>query len=150
MPAEILDEAGDETLAAAAERVAEALLALLERSDCELAVVLVDDERIRGLNSQWRGNDKATDVLSFSQLEGEEPPLESGMLGDVVISVETLRAQARDGGWTDEEELSRLLLHGLLHLLGFDHEQEDDARVMRAEEARLAGALHERGIPCAN
>ncbi|HYB98164.1 MAG TPA: rRNA maturation RNase YbeY [Candidatus Limnocylindrales bacterium] len=149
MPADIIDETGDASLAAAAERVAAALLELLERADCELTVVLVDDERIRELNAQWRGKDKATDVLSFSQLEGEGLPLASGLLGDVVVSAQKLRVQARDGGWTDEEELARLILHGLLHLLGFDHEVDEDARVMQAEERRLAFALHDRGIGCA-
>ena len=85
---------------------------------------------------------------------GDEP--ESGdeseapaMLGDVVISVPVLERQAADGGWTVDEELARLLLHGVLHLLGFDHEEDADARRMRAEEGRLVAALAERGIPCA-
>ena len=152
MPVEVIDESGDEgapALADSAGRAATAILDCLSRGDDELSVVLVGDARIRELNRDWRGKDSATDVLSFSQLEGEEMVSAASLLGDVVVSVDTLRRQAADGGWTDDEELARLLLHGVLHLLGFDHEDEDDARVMRAEEARLVAALAARGIACA-
>ncbi len=88
-------------------------------------------------------------MLSFAQLEGEQVPGQSGMLGDVVISMDTTARQAAEGGWTLGEELVRLVLHGVLHLLGHDHEQEDEARVMRAEEARLAALLADAGIACA-
>jgi rRNA maturation RNase YbeY len=71
------------------------------------------------------------------------------MLGDVVISVPVLERQAAEGGWTVDEELARLLLHGVLHLLGFDHENDEDARVMRFEEARIVTGLAGRGIACA-
>jgi probable rRNA maturation factor len=71
------------------------------------------------------------------------------MLGDVVISVPVLERQASDGGWTVDEELARLLLHGVLHLLGFDHESDQDARAMRSEEGRVVAALAARGISCA-
>ena len=136
-------------LAAAAEKAATAVLACLDRSDDELCVMLVDDERMRELNRDWRGKDSTTDVLSFSQLEGEEMHSGAVLLGDVVVSVDVLRRQAAEGGWTVEEELARLLLHGVLHLLGFDHEHEDDARAMRAEEGRLVALLAERGVACA-
>jgi probable rRNA maturation factor len=136
-------------LVSAARHAADAILACLAREDAELCVVLVDDVRMRQLNRDWRGKDAATDVLSFSQLEGEAMPLACLMLGDVVVSVDALRRQAADGGWAIEEELARLLLHGVLHLLGFDHEHEDDARAMRAEEGRLVGLLADRGVACA-
>lgn len=147
MPAEIVDETGREArLAEAAERSANAILACVSHDGSELAVLLVGDARMRELNNTWRGKDRPTDVLSFAADAGPAPvPL----LGDVAISVDTLRRQADDGGWTEEEELVRLLLHGVLHLLGFDHECEADARVMHAEEARVARLLGERGIRCA-
>jgi len=149
-------ELNDRTASPAATTVgacAEALLALIGRSEDELVVSLVDDQEIRRLNRDYRGKDRATDVLSFSQLEGEEliaTPEQGAALGDVVISSQTAAQQAAAGGWTLEEELARLLLHGLLHLLGYDHEASaaEEAR-MQAEEHRLAVALHQRGLPCA-
>jgi len=162
MPVEVLDEtvevssdagAPEESchspLATAASGIATAILACLERSAADLSVMLVDDLRMRELNREWRGKDSTTDVLSFSQLEGAPVTSPAVMLGDVVVSVDVLRRQAADGGWTVEEELARLLLHGVLHLLGFDHEEEDDARAMRAEEGRVVALLSSAGVACA-
>lgn len=156
MPVCIVDETGGERAARleqAAERAALVILSALGHEESELSVAFVDDERMQELNRDWRGKDRPTDVLSFSQLEGEDlASAEDGeplLLGDVIVSVDTLERQARDGGWTDEEELVRLLLHGVLHLLGHDHEEQDDAKAMRAEEARLVTALAGAGIACA-
>ncbi len=158
MPVEVIDESSPEPcgtpeaqspLGASAEGIATAILECLDRADAELSVALVGDERMRDLNRDWRGKDATTDVLSFSQIEGEPFSTLHEMLGDVVISVPVLRRQAADGGWTVEEELARLLLHGVLHLLGFDHENETDARAMRVEEGRIVAALAARGIGCA-
>jgi probable rRNA maturation factor len=128
---------------------AAAYLAALGREDAELSVVLVCDRRIRALNREWRGVDRATDVLSFPL---SEPPGIGPLLGDVVMSVETAARRARDEGRPIAKELERYLAHGLLHLLGFDHEQPGDARRMARKEAELAGdeglvgaALRERG-----
>ncbi len=155
MPVDIFDQTGEavaRALAAAAANAATAILECLGREDLELCVLLASDARMRELNHQWRGKDSATDVLSFSQIDGLEAgaaPPAGAMLGDVVVSVETLRRQAADGGWTDGEELARLLLHGVLHLLGFDHERDEDAHIMRGEEGRIARLLATRGIACA-
>jgi probable rRNA maturation factor len=113
----------------------------------EVSVTLVDDEAIRELNRDYRGIDAPTDVLSFSQLEGT--PIPAGALppdypvpiGDIVVSIPRMRRQAVDYGHSEERELGFLLVHGLLHLLGYDHEDSWDARVMRAaEEDILASA----------
>jgi probable rRNA maturation factor len=136
-------------LGTSAERIATVILECLGRADAELSVAFVDDERMRGLNRDWRGKDATTDVLSFSQIEGEAMSSGVDLLGDVVISVPVLERQAADGGWSVDEELARLLLHGVLHLLGFDHENDEDARVMRFEEGRIVAALTARGISCA-
>lgn len=152
MPVLIVDETDGERavpLEAATAKAAAVLLAALGHSASDLSVAFVDDERMRELNRDWRGKDRPTDVLSFSQIEGEDMPGEAVLLGDVVLSVDTLQRQAREGGWTDEEELVRLLLHGLLHLLGHDHEVEDDAAAMRAEEKRLVTVLADAGLACA-
>jgi probable rRNA maturation factor len=151
MPVEVVDEAATApALADSAAKVGREILACLVRETEELSVLLVDDERMRELNLHWRGKDQPTDVLSFSQVEGEVLLAPHSMLGDVVISVDTLRRQAAEGGWTEEEELARLLLHGVLHLIGFDHEITKDRIVMRREEDRIVRLLRKRGIPCAS
>jgi len=177
MPAEIIDESESETVLAptpagatrdgtlqrktadraplkplvpVAAAVMEVLLDAVGRSASEVVVLLAGDERIRELNRLWRGKDQPTDVLSFSQLEGEAVGGEEAeLLGDIVVSVDTLRRQARDGDWSDEEELARLLLHGLLHLIGYDHERGADELLMKEQEGRLAGILLSRGLACA-
>lgn len=155
MPVWIVDETGGEraaSLEAVAEKASVLLLSALGHEGSLLSVAFVDDEQMQDLNRDWRGKDRPTDVLSFSQIEGEElVEQEDGslLLGDVIVSIDTMERQAREGGWTDEEELVRLLLHGVLHLLGHDHEKEDEAREMRAEEGRLVAVLAAAGIACA-
>lgn len=134
-------------------RTADILLAALDHDASELDVSLVSDDEIARLNAEYRHKAKPTDVLSFPQLEGETAIAtdDDVHLGDVVISIDTASRQAAEGGWTVEEEVARLLLHGLLHLLGFDHEQggEEEAR-MTAEEDRLVSVLEAAGIGCAH
>jgi probable rRNA maturation factor len=105
----------------------------------DLSIVLCDDAEIHALNRDWRGKDGPTDVLSFSQVEGEGP---RGVLGDVVISADTAARQALAGGWSLDEEVVRLLVHGVCHLLGHDHVHGGrQAARMQAEEKRLLGAI---------
>ena len=117
----------------------EALLQALGEDDSELSIALVDDPEIKALNIQWRNRLRATDVLSFSQGAASGPY--SGLLGDVVISVETAAQQAADRHRSLDETVTRLLIHGLLHLLGHDHENDVEASRMAAEERRLWQAL---------
>jgi probable rRNA maturation factor len=102
----------------------------------ELSVAIVSDATIRRLNREWRGKDRPTDVLSFPQ---EQRGARGRLVGDVIISLETARRQARRGGWTLAAELRRLLAHGLLHCLGHDHERRPEARRMAAAERKLLG-----------
>ena len=126
--------------AAALRADAQRLLSALGHEGAELSIVLCDDAFIQPLNRDWRDKDQPTDVLSFPQSEDHAP--EGGLLGDLVISVETAAAAAARLGHRVEEELQVLLVHGLLHLLGFDHEKgEDEAARMRAEEQRLLSLL---------
>jgi len=97
----------------------------------ELSVLLVGDAAMRRLNRSYRGKDRATDVLSF--------PQGGGVLGDVVISLQTARRQAREGGWPLSRELRQLVAHGILHCLGHDHEDARGAQRMAAAERRLLG-----------
>lgn len=109
----------------------------------ELSVVITGDAAIRELNQTYRNTDAATDVLSFSQAEGEAfalPDGETPHLGDVIISLETARRQADEHGLALQDEVAHLLVHGILHLLGYDHEEPDDETVMRAHEDAILGA----------
>lgn len=106
-----------------------------------LSLVFCDDPAIRELNQRYRGRDEPTDVLAFSQDEGPEFPLPGG-LGDVVISVETAERQAEASGKPLQEELEWLLLHGALHLLGYDHPNDAAAATM---DARARAALRAAG-----
>ena len=117
------------------------LLRELGRSRSELSVALVDDKDITALNSEHRGKRAPTDVLSFSLLEGRHSDRRGALLGDVVIGIETAARQARAAHRSLDEEAARLLIHGTLHLLGWDHQNSEDARLMRAEERRLWRAI---------
>ena len=114
---------------------------LLGHSRSELSISLVDDASIRSLNRDHRGHDRATDVLSFSLVDGDHADYRGNLLGDVVISVDTARRQARARRRSLDEEATRLMIHGVLHLLGHDHEADDEYRRMRAEERRLSVVL---------
>jgi probable rRNA maturation factor len=105
--------------------------------DCQLSVVITDDAEIRALNRQYTGEDRPTDVLSFSQEEGEpfvSPAGEPRRLGDVIVSLETAERQAAEAGHDLEAEVAHLLAHGILHLLGYDHAEPDEEREMRERE----------------
>ena len=105
----------------------------------EFSLLFTDNEEIRSLNRQFRGKDAATDVLSFSQVEGLEPGETEVALGDVVVSLERAKEQAAEFSNTFEEEILRLAVHGILHLFGFDHENvpEEEVRRMQNAEDRL-------------
>jgi probable rRNA maturation factor len=106
----------------------------------EVAVALVTDAHCRKLNSQYRRTNRPTDVLSFpaeSKRGHAGPGARRSFLGDIVIATGTARRQAREAGHSYQSELRVLALHGLLHLLGYDHEHADDAGRMRRIEARL-------------
>jgi len=118
-------------------RRARAMLGALDRSTAELSLVLTDDDRIRELNGIYRKKNRPTDVLAFSQLEGEGNVPSRKLLGDVVLSVPTARRQADDRGCELMAELTMLLAHGLLHLLGWDHDTPRKDDRMRRETRRL-------------
>jgi len=105
------------------------------RGDVEIGLLLTDDDGIRAINREYRNVDAATDVLSFSLVPDEAttfvtPPGEPVQLGDIVISYERSVAQAQERGHTVRQEISELFVHGLLHILGYDHETASDAEAM--------------------
>jgi len=106
----------------------------------EISVLFTDDKFIRSLNNKYRGIDKSTDVLSFSLGEGsvKTPETETEkLLGDIIISVETAQSQANKLNHSIEKELTVLLIHGLLHLTGYDHEEDQDYKIMREKESEI-------------
>lgn len=107
--------------------------------DAELSVLFVGDQAMRTLNRRYRGKDRTTDVLSFSLREGGFPSIQPDMLGDIVISVPVAARQARQEGHSISREIDRLLIHGLVHLLGYDHERghREAQRMIRKERILL-------------
>jgi rRNA maturation RNase YbeY len=150
------DTAGGREFAATLRREAKSLLATLDLGAAELSIIITDDGAIRQLNRDFRGKGAPTDVLSFPQVDGAfdgrlpahdsateaRPPL---ALGDIVISADTARRQAAVLRQPAADRLRTLLIHGLLHLLGYDHERSPSAaRRMFARERELAASLDER------
>jgi probable rRNA maturation factor len=108
--------------------------AMLEAIQCKestVSILLTDDDQIRILNKDYRGIDRSTDVLSFSLLEGEGARFRQGALGDLVISIPTAKRQARAAKRPLLDEMTMLVAHGLLHLLGWDHRTPAEDRRMR-------------------
>ena len=123
------------------------LLRALDEAEAELTVSLVDDAAIRRLNRDYRGQDRPTDVLAFAMREGARAPGDEAVVGDVVISLDTAARQAQQRGVSAADEVRTLLIHGVLHLLGYDHERSVlEARRMKAMERRLRVVLA-RGKP---
>jgi len=127
-----------------------ALAALIERvlredaveDGAGISVVLSDDVLLHELNLRHREVDAPTDVLSFPADEGEETPAVEGeprYLGDIVVSVERVERQASEAGLTGAEELAHVVVHGVLHLLGYDHEEPEEEAAMKAREESVLG-----------
>lgn len=120
---------------------AEAMLRSLKLPRAELSVLLCDDATIHELNRDYRKKNKPTDVLAFAMREGEDGHLAGDLLGDVIISLETATRQAKERGVVTRDEVMMLLAHGLLHLLGWDHQTDADDKRMRAETDRMLGVI---------
>jgi probable rRNA maturation factor len=146
-------EAGDwpsedalETLAA---RVLMTAAAFLEHEEeqpfpempVELSLVFADDEMIRGINAEWRDKDKPTNVLSFPAFPLEPGGMPGPMLGDIIIAKETVEREAADLDKTFDEHLTHLLVHGFLHLFGYDHIEISEAEEMEELETRILAVL---------
>ena len=132
------------------EAVRRAILAvgrLYGAEDAEVSVTLTDDAHIHVINREYRGVDRPTDVISFALTESEEPEIIGGeeheLLGDLIISLERVQAQAEEYGHSTLRELSFLTVHGMLHLLGYDHMEEEERLEMEEEQRRV---MEELGI----
>lgn len=115
---------------------------LLGGEEVEVSVSFVDDGEIQALNRDYRGRDQVTDVLSFPFYEAYQG--QGGILGDIVINASQCLRQAKEYGHSFEREVTYLAVHSLLHLLGHDHEEEEDKRVMRAKEEEVLSAYKKR------
>lgn len=125
------------------KRRAERMLQALSLGRAELSIALVDDATIHALNRDYRKKNKPTDVLAFAMEEGA--PMKGArndarLLGDVIISVDTARRQATENGRALLAEVTMLLAHGILHLIGYDHQTDEEERVMTAKTRELEGA----------
>ncbi len=131
--------------AAAVRRAIETVGRLYDAEDAEVSVTLTNDTHIHALNRQYRGVDRPTDVLSFALAESAEPAVfgapAAAVLGDLVISLERARAQAEEYGHSYLRELSFLTVHGMLHLLGYDHMEEAERLEMEEQQRRVMEAL---------
>ncbi len=135
-----------ERVAAAALGAGATLWSAHDAGRMEVSIVLADDDAVRVLNRDYRQQDKPTNVLSFAALDDDAPLPEDGplVLGDVVIAYETAAGEAARDGKTLAHHLSHLVVHGVLHLLGYDHEIDDEAEAMERLEASVLAAL---GVP---
>lgn len=139
-------------LEAMVEKVVQKTLEEEVEGDYEVSISFVDNEEIRQLNKQYRDKDSATDVLSFPLMEFEETDenyeneeeyvQEDKLLGDIVISLEKAKEQAEEYGHSFERELAFLVTHGILHLLGMDHEDEDEEKEMISKQDRILSLLN--------
>lgn len=117
----------------------------LDKKNIYINVVLTDPENIRKINKEQRNIDQETDVLSFPMFEKDEiasiPDNMLDVLGDIVISIERVKEQAKEYGHSFERELSYMVVHGFYHLMGYDHMEEDDKVKMRAKEENILNKL---------
>jgi rRNA maturation RNase YbeY len=145
MPVEIVRRgAGTKFDSRKLKETATEILKLLGERRAELSVALIGNGEMRKLNARYRKKDYPTDVLSFPAAAGIPGGLQ--LLGDVIISVDKAKEQARERGRTLDAEMITLIIHGVLHLLGYDHERSvKDARIMGRLEKKIYNALCDRG-----
>lgn len=129
-----------EAIVAKAVSAAFAEAGLVARPDAELAVTLADDARVRSLNAEWRAKDQPTNVLTFPAVEPDETA-DAPMLGDVILAFETVAREARDEGKTLADHVAHLVVHGVLHLFGYDHLDDAEADAMEAVEIRALARI---------
>nr|WP_092499616.1 rRNA maturation RNase YbeY [Faunimonas pinastri] len=128
---------GEDHLIALAERAVRVALEVASPElddESEVSILFTDDEAIRELNAQWREKDKATNVLSFPQAAGP-------LLGDIVLASQTVAREAAAEGKTLDDHITHLIVHGFLHLLGYDHEDEGEAEEMEGLERQALGLI---------
>lgn len=126
-------------------KVAQRILSASGCPDAQLSILIVGDAEIQEINRDYLDKDRPTNVISFAMQEGEGQGVQPDLLGDVVVSAETAARDAAEAGVAFESELCFLLLHGILHLLGYDHERGtiEQAEQMEAREKQLFSLISE-------
>lgn len=110
----------------------------LEDTELEFSVIIVDNKRIHEINKEYRGIDRPTDVISFALEDNEEIQFDHyRVLGDIYISIDKVREQAREYGHSEKRELAFLTVHGFLHLLGYDHMEPEEEKIMFARQEEI-------------
>jgi probable rRNA maturation factor len=130
-----------EALAERALQIASEKLSDQFRDGVELSILLSDDNHIRSVNQEWRGIDKPTNVLSFPSV-GREKIASTPFLGDIIIAFETVKREAEVENKAFADHFTHLVIHGFLHLLGYDHENDTDAEIMESLETELLAELN--------
>jgi probable rRNA maturation factor len=130
------------------KKAAEMILSVLGYQDDELSISIVGDSGIRRINREYLDKDRPTNVISFCMHEGNFGEINPHILGDVIISADTAQREADEGGITFDSRLVLLLLHGILHLTGYDHERsgEEQARKMEETEQKIFAMLEKEGL----
>ena len=134
----------ESTLHALATRVLNAVLSCNDvelPNEAEVSLVFGDDTLVHRLNKEWREQDKSTNVLSFSSNDGLSPEEWSPLLGDIIFSHETIVSEAEQQGKTFDDHVTHLIVHGFLHLLGYDHQNDQQAEVMESTEINVLASL---------
>ncbi|MBN2568268.1 MAG: rRNA maturation RNase YbeY [Deltaproteobacteria bacterium] len=123
------------------QKIRKYLSRILEKINCkdkELSLLFVNDEEITEMNRQYLNRDYPTNVIAFPMMEGEFGDINPHVLGDIVVSVDTALRDAQSEGFDFDDEVAYLLIHGVLHLIGFDHERsESEAAIMKEKEREL-------------
>jgi probable rRNA maturation factor len=135
------DEAALEALVSSVFRAIETELALSPRHPSEVSLLFTDDATVKSINAEWRDKDKPTNVLSFPAFQLKPGTAPKRLLGDIVIAYETVVREAADESKPFENHLSHLVAHGLLHLFGYNHDDDRDAETMEALERRILARL---------
>lgn len=139
----------EDVLHALAERVLGAAVTYLREEEKqpfpkmppEVSLVFTDDASIQDINAEWRGKDKPTNVLSFPAFPVKPGKMPGPMLGDIIIALETVEREARELEKSFDDHLTHLMVHGFLHLLGYDHMNNDEAEIMEGLETRILAVL---------
>lgn len=129
------------------EDICKSILLAIHKEDGEVGILFINNEEIRILNKEFRDIDKATDVLSFSQIEGDFPEINPNLLGDIVISAERAKEQAEERGVKVIDEIAFLIIHSMLHLLGYEHlGSAEEKETMKKKEEEIFTTIKEKHL----
>lgn len=147
MPLEIVQQSGEQIDLSALYTLFDIVLEKLQISKEPLVnLIITNDEEVRRLNREYRNKDKTTDVLSFTYKDDEFYGVQD-CLGEIVISFEQIVQQAKEHQVSVHSEMNKIFVHGILHLFGYDHEEEKDFLIMKKIESDIISAFHERNNP---